>query len=155
MFGENIFISELKLLCFDFMDKEKFESEVLNGICEDIRRTGKVSDENFDRLIKTFGSRFTKAWRAVKDGRIKKYIFKPSGRVVWIVVGKERDYLVIPDAVFCSCNDFYFHVMSQKTYLCYHLIGQRIAESLGKYDVIEESDEIYDFLMREWKTVMP
>ncbi|MEM1586084.1 MAG: hypothetical protein QXX99_02580 [Candidatus Bathyarchaeia archaeon] len=152
---ENIFILELEIICLDFMEREKFESEFLESICEDIKRSGKISDENFNKLSAAFGSRFIKAWRAIKDGRIKKYIFKPSGRVVWIVVGKRRDYLVMPDAVFCTCNDFYFHVMSQKAYLCYHLIGQKIAESLGKYDVIEESDELYDFLMREWKTVMP
>lgn len=137
------------------MGREGSEREILESICEDISRSGRISDENFDYLVSIFGSRFIKAWRTVKDDRVKKYIFKPSGRVVWIVVGKERDYLVMPDAVFCSCNDFYFHVMSQKAYLCYHLIGQRIAEALGKYDVIEESDEAYDFLIREWKMVMP
>ncbi|MEM1515058.1 MAG: hypothetical protein QXH24_03295 [Candidatus Bathyarchaeia archaeon] len=137
------------------MKKDRAESEVLESICEDIKRSGKISDENFDRLATTFGSRFIKAWRTIRDSRVKKYIFKPSGRVIWIVIGRERDYLIMPDAVFCSCDDFYFHVMSQKTYLCYHLIGQKIAEALGKYDVIEESDEAYDFLMREWKIVMP
>ncbi|MBS7605667.1 MAG: hypothetical protein QXR84_03050 [Candidatus Bathyarchaeia archaeon] len=136
------------------MEKEKSESGILDTICEDIKRHGKISDENFDRLTAIFGSRFIKAWRIVHDNRVKKYIFKPSGRVVWIVVGRERDYLVMPDAGFCSCDDFYFHVMSRKAYLCYHLIGQRIAEVLGKYDVIEESDELFDFLMKEWKTVM-
>ncbi|MEM3745703.1 MAG: hypothetical protein QW323_04330, partial [Candidatus Bathyarchaeia archaeon] len=84
------------------MEKKRLESEVLDAICEEIRRAGKISDENFDRLVVVFGSRFIKAWRAVKDNRVKKYIFKPSGRVVWIVIGKERDYLVMPDAVFCS-----------------------------------------------------
>ena len=63
----------------------------------------------------------------VKDGRVKKYIFKPSGRVVWIVVGKRRDYIVMPSADFCSCEDFYFQF--NKGHLCYHIIAQKLAEA--------------------------
>lgn len=133
------------------MEREISESAVLNEICNEIKRSGKVSDEHMNRLTALFGTRFIKAWKAVKDDRVKKYIFKPSKRVVWIVVGKEGDYLVIPEAEYCSCDDFYFHVMSRKTHLCYHLIGQKLAEALGKYDEIEESDEMYNILMGEWK----
>lgn len=127
------------------------EIDALKGICEEVKRIGKITGEHLTRLSALFGSRFQRAWEAVKDNRVKKYIFKPSGRVVWIVVGKERDYLVMPDAEFCSCDDFYYHVMSRKAHLCYHLIGQRIAEALSWYDEIEEGDELYDFLMSEWK----
>lgn len=137
------------------MVEERLESDALEDICKEIKKTGKISGEHLTRLSMLFGSRFQKAWEAVKNNRVKKYIFKPSGRIVWIVVGKERDYLVMPDAGFCSCDDFYFHVMSRKAYLCYHLIGQKIAETLGQYDEIEDSDDIYDFLMSEWKKATP
>jgi predicted nucleic acid-binding Zn finger protein len=137
------------------MEKDKSESEDLENICEDIKRVGKITGEHLTRLSLLFGPRFQRAWEAVRENRVKKYVFKPSGRVVWIVVGKERDYLVMPDAGFCSCDDFYYHVMSRKAHLCYHLIGQRIAETLGWYDEIEDSDDIYDFLMSEWKKAIP
>jgi len=137
------------------MEREKAESGALEGICEEIKKSGKISDEHLDRLTALFGSRFLKAWRTIRDNRVKKYVFKPSGRIVWIVVGRERDYLVMPDSLFCSCDDFYFHVMGKKAYLCYHLISQRLAEALGRYDEIVESDELYDILMREWKRAMP
>jgi len=134
------------------MKEEHSEVDALKKICEDVKGLGKLTDEHLAELMMLFGQRFQKAWRAVKNGMVKKYTFKPSGRVVWIVVGKERDYLVMPDVMFCSCDDFYYHVMGRKTYLCYHLIGQKIAEALGQYDEIEETDDMYDFLMSEWKS---
>jgi hypothetical protein len=40
-----------------------------------------------------------------------------------------------------------------EVHLCYHLIAQRIAEALEKYETFEESDELYEPLMREWRRV--
>lgn len=133
------------------MKKEASEIEILKKVCNEIEEKGKITSEHLDNLMTVFGTRFRKAWDAVKNCRVKKYVFKPSGRIVWIVVGRKRDYLVLPDAVFCSCDDFYFNIMSKKSSLCYHLIGQRIAEALGWYDEIEEEDDMYDILMKEWK----
>jgi len=127
------------------------ETDLLKNVCKEIRANEIVTGEQLTRLFMTFGSRFTKAWKALKDRRIKKYLFKPSGRVVWIVVGRERDYLVMPAADFCSCDDFYFRVMDKQIHLCYHLIAQKIAEALSWHDVFEEEDDLYDFLMNEWK----
>ena len=129
------------------------EIKRLEAACEEAKLKGKLTEKHLESLKKIFGSRFLNAWRAVNEGRVKKYIFKPSGRTVWIVVGRRRDYLVMPAAIFCSCNDFYYNVMDKKAYLCYHLIAQRLAESLGLFDTIEEEDSFYDILMREWKKV--
>lgn len=104
-------------------------------------------------LSRAFGQRFAKAWEALKGKRIKKYVFMPSSRIVWIVVGKERDYLVMPAVDFCSCDDFYFRVMDKEIHLCYHLIAQKMADALKWYDLFEEDDELYNFLMEEWKRV--
>ncbi len=139
------------MIILRLMNKKESEIDALKKICTEIREVGKVTGEHLTHLAMLFGSRFRKAWEAIKDNRVKKYVFKPSGRIIWIVVGKEGDYLVMPDAEFCSCDDFYYHVMSKKAHLCYHLIGQKIAEALGQYDEIEESDDMYDFLMNEWK----
>ncbi len=135
------------------MEKSEAETDTLKSICEEAKREGKITGEHLTRLTEVFGSRFLKAWEAVRDDRVKKYTFKPSGRVVWIVVGRERDYLVMPAADFCSCDDFYFNVMERKAHLCYHLISQKIAECLGWYDKIDEGDDFYDVLMKEWKKV--
>jgi len=111
--------------------------------------------KNLTKLYEVFGQRFVKAFEALKESRVKKYVFKPSGRTVWIVVGKERDYLVMPEAEFCSCDDFYFRVIDKKIHLCYHLIAQKLAKNLKWYSTIEESDELYDSLMKEWKKPTP
>ena len=131
------------------------EVELLEQVCKRAKTEGKLDGSQLNLLYETFGTRFAKAWDALKEGRIKKYIFKPSNRVVWIVVGKERDYLIIASADFCMCDDFYFRVLDQQIHLCYHLIAQKIAETLDWYDKIEEHDELYNSLMNEWKKPTP
>lgn len=129
------------------------EIDVLKAVCNKAKTNGQVSEAYMSQLSAAFGSRFTKAWETLKENRVKKYVFKPSSRTVWIVVGKERDYLVMPAADFCTCDDFYFRVMDKQVHLCYHLIAQKLAEALGWYDLVEEEDDLYDSLMEEWRTV--
>lgn len=131
------------------------EIKLLESICEEAKPKEKISEEQFMQLSEALGSRFTKAWEAVNEERVKKYVFSPSGRIVWIVVGRETEYQVMPAAGFCSCDDFYFRVMDREANICYHLIAQKIADTLGLYDKIEEEDELYDCLMEEWKKVTP
>ena len=135
--------------------KKASETEVLEHVCKEAKMKKRVLKTNLSRLSIVFGSRFTKAWESLNNRRIKKYAFKPSGRVVWIVVGKEREYLVMPAADFCSCDDFYFRAMNRKIHLCYHLIAQKLAEALEAYDLVEENDQLYDSLIEEWKKVTP
>jgi len=90
------------------------------------------------------------AERAVKERRVKLYIFKPSGRRRWIVVGRHGDYLVLPEAGYCSCHDFFFRVMSGEKPTCYHLIAVKLAKERNQYEVIEEEDQWHDILMSEW-----
>jgi len=133
--------------------KQPSEIKTLERVCKEANGLKRVTDTHIAQLSAAFGSRFEKAWEAIKDGRIKKYIFKPSGKIVWIVIGKGREYLVMPAADFCTCNDFYFRVMDHEAHLCYHLIAQKIAEALKLYDSLEERDGLYDSLMEEWKKV--
>ena len=131
------------------------EIKVLENVCEEAKTKGEITGKHLTQLSETLGSRFTKAWEALKEERVKKYVFSPSGRIVWIVVGREREYQIMPAAGFCSCDDFYFRVMDREVHICYHLIAQKIADALGWFDKIEEDDEAYDFLMEEWKKVTP
>jgi len=130
---------------------ENSEIDVLNSICKEAKAEGRLTGKNLTKLYETFGQRFTKAFEALKESRVKRYVFKPSGKTVWIVVGKERDYLIMPEAEFCPCDDFYFRVLDREVHLCYHLIAQKLAKNLEWYEAIEEHDEIYDSLMTEWK----
>jgi len=133
------------------MTNEISEIDTLNVVCKTAKTEGKLSGKNLTELYDLFGQRFTKALEALKENRVKKYVFKPSNRTIWIVVGRERDYLIMPEAEFCTCDDFYFRVLDKKVHLCYHLIAQKIARNLGWFEVIEENDELYQSLMNEWK----
>ena len=130
---------------------ENAEIETLNAICRDAKSDGKLSGKSLTGLYDLFGQRFTKALEALKENRVKKYVFKPSNRTVWIVIGRERDYLLMPEAEFCTCDDFYFRVLDRKIHLCYHLIAQKISRNLGWFETLEETDELYKTLMTEWK----
>jgi len=130
---------------------ENSEIDVLDTICREAKTEGKLTGKNLTKLYEVFGPRFTRAFEALKEKRVKKYVFKTSGRTVWIVVGKERDYLIMPEAEFCSCDDFYFRVLDKEVHLCYHLIAQKLAKILEWYETVEEHDELYDSLMAEWK----
>jgi len=130
---------------------DKSETDLLAALCREAKEEGKLTGKNLTRLYDAFGQRFTKAFEALKENRVKKYTFKPSGKTVWIVVGRERDYLIMAEAEFCTCDDFYFRVLDKKVHLCYHLIAQKLAKNLGWHENIEERDELYDSLMNEWK----
>ena len=136
------------------MDKNS-EVNILRNICKKAKKEDKLTGKNLTKLYEVFGHRFIKAFEALKENRVKKYVFKPSGRIVWIVVGKERDYLLMPEAEFCTCDDFYFRVLDREVHLCYHLIAQKIANILKWYDALEERDKLYDSLMKEWKNPIP
>jgi predicted nucleic acid-binding Zn finger protein len=134
---------------------ENSEIDALSATCHEAKAKGKLSGKNLNILYELFGQRFTKALDALKENRVKKYIFRPSGRIVWIVVGRERDYLLMPEAEFCTCDDFYFRVLDRKIHLCYHLIAQKIAYNLSWFATFEENDELYESLMNEWKKPTP
>lgn len=131
--------------------RRPLDVDKLREICKEIEKEGRVTGIHLSRLSAAFGARFAKAWEAVREKRIKKYLFKPRGRIVWIVVGKGREYLVMPAADFCSCEDFYFQF--DKGHLCYHIIAQKLAEAAGRFDLIEEENHFYEVLIREWKTI--
>jgi predicted nucleic acid-binding Zn finger protein len=85
----------------------------LNAICKQAKKDNKLSGKNLTDLFDLFGQRFTKALETLKENRVKKYVFKPSNRVVWIVVGKERDYLIMAEAIL-QLRDFYFACSTAK-----------------------------------------
>jgi len=134
---------------------EASEIECLNTTCKAAKTEDKLSGKNLTVLYDLFGQRFTKALETLKENRVKKYTFKPSNRTAWIVVGHERDYLIMAEAEFCTCDDFYFRVLDKKIHICYHLIAQKIARNLGWFEVVDADDEIYPTLMKEWKKPTP
>lgn len=127
------------------------EVEMLESICKEAKAKGHITDANICKLSSAFSQRSKKALEALEERRVKKYVFQPSGRIVWIVVGKKREYLVMPAAEYCTCDDFYFQF--HQGHLCYHIIAQKLAEATDQFDLIEDDDQLFDILIKEWKVV--
>lgn len=84
----------------------------------------------------------------VKAGRVKRHVFKPSGREIWTVVGSRIDHFVDLEQPYCSCKDFYYHLIRGLAHTCYHLEAARIAKQTNTYCEITFSDEEYQDLLK-------
>jgi predicted nucleic acid-binding Zn finger protein len=127
------------------------ERLTLERLVDEARSERELSRSSWERLRSVFGDRFVKAWRLVLEKRIKRYIFRPSERVVWVAVGQSGEHRILPAAEYCSCDDFYFRVIDGDAGVCYHLLAQRLAEALNSYQQILEEDEAYPALEAEWR----
>lgn len=91
--------------------------------------------------------RAEKAVRIAVEKGVKVHVFRPSGRELWTVVGKDKEYWVDPDGGFCSCEDYYFRTLSGKE-KCYHLQVIDIAREKKLIDIIEFMDEQYESFLQ-------
>ena len=126
---------------------------MLKGACQEIGRTRIFSEEQKQTLTTVFQKRFQQALVLVEAGKVRKYQFSPSGRTVWVVAGRGRDYQILPDSLFCTCDDYYFRVMEHKKQLCYHIIAQQLSEAMDKYSVVELTDSRYPEITSKLTTI--
>ncbi|MEM2896132.1 MAG: hypothetical protein QXG01_00920 [Candidatus Bathyarchaeia archaeon] len=127
------------------------ELRILEEICKKVTKTKKLVKHDELKLFKIFSKRFENAMRLIDEGRIKKYTFLPSGRVIWSVSGRKADYQIIPNINYCSCDDYYFRVLNHKKQLCYHLIAQKIAEITRKFKEERLQDREYELIINKLK----
>ncbi len=110
-----------------------------------------LTQDDIEYFKNRYGKKFVKALRTVEEGKIVRYQFSPSEAVTWIVKGKGRQYLVIPE-IYCTCRSFYQEaVISRETNMCYHLLAQRIAEIREEYKNQESTDTERRKLYVEWR----
>jgi predicted nucleic acid-binding Zn finger protein len=102
----------------------------------------RVLAEKVPELAK-HGRKFEKAIDTVLAGSVKECRFLPSGRKVFSVVGTLGDEFIDPGRPYCSCSNFFFHVMGGREELCYHLLSYMIATKTGRVAVVEFSDDEY------------
>jgi predicted nucleic acid-binding Zn finger protein len=121
----------------------------LERICERVREKGVITSQEAEALSRLFGDRAEKALEIVSSHRVKKYVFYPSNTSRWVVVGREAEYLLLPAARYCSCEDFHYSFMKGQLHLCAHLIAQRLAEAQGDYKEFAEEDSAFDRLMAD------
>jgi predicted nucleic acid-binding Zn finger protein len=100
----------------------------------------KVIDDDFIEYIeKLFPTKSITILEVVNRG-MAKYIYKPSHRIVWTVMGREKEHLIYPK-LYCSCIDFYKEVvLNRNKQYCKHIIAQVICETLKNYREIELDD---------------
>jgi len=98
------------------------------------------------------GDRFKNALELVEKRKVHRYKFKPSGRTIWTVKGRKGVYQVISETNFCNCDDYYFRVMDGKRALCYHIIAQKVASALGRYETTDLRDTQYSKITQQWRT---
>lgn len=91
---------------------------------------------------------FKKAIDAASGGCVKKHVFLPSGRCIYTVVGRNGDEFVDPDRPFCSCESYFYGVLSDKVEYCYHILSYKIADGSGLVQEVRFDDEEYDDFMR-------
>jgi predicted nucleic acid-binding Zn finger protein len=93
-------------------------------------------------------SQFEKAIDAAFGGCVKKHVFLPSGRSIFTVVGSNADEFIDPEKSFCSCESYFYGVLSGKVKYCYHLLSYKIADESGLIEELRFDDEEYDAFMR-------
>jgi len=128
------------------------ELTIIETACQDITSSHKLADSRRVRLEEQFGDRFKNALELVEKRRVQRYRFKPSERTIWTVKGRKGVYQVIPETNFCNCDDYYFRVMDGKRALCYHIIAQKIASALGRYETHDLRDAQYSKITEQWRT---
>lgn len=126
-------------------------NEEILSIIKDVRKHGSFSGSALIRLNSLCGERFWKALQAVVNDLVKRYIFTPSGREAWVVVGKKRDYRVLSE-VYCDCDDFYINVtVKRRAAVCYHILAKMLAEALNVFSEIQVDDMMFETLKEEWE----
>ena len=125
--------------------------EIFPDIISKLTKDGKLDLQDFEQLESIFGARVKKALELVGEGKVRKFIFKPSGVNRWVVTGgKEKNYLVL-EHNFCSCKDFLFNALYRREIpSCYHLLAREIAEKTERYDEVIIEDEKYSEYMNKW-----
>ena len=83
----------------------------------------------------------------VRSGSVKQMLFLPSGKKLWVVIGRDNEYWTDPELGFCSCKDFYFTTLSGGQD-CYHLKSVRKTIQQRAFTVIEFNDSDYIHLLQ-------
>jgi predicted nucleic acid-binding Zn finger protein len=80
--------------------------------------------------------------RALSLGAVKLHIFKPSGRNLWTIVGKDNEHWTDPEIDFCSCKYYYYKTLSDFEN-CYHLKSVQQAKEKNEFESIIFDDSEY------------
>jgi predicted nucleic acid-binding Zn finger protein len=63
-------------------------------------------------------------------------------------VGRNGDDFIDPENPFCSCESYFYNVLSGKAKYCYHILSYKIAEESGLINEVRLDDEEYDTFLK-------
>jgi len=129
----------------------QLENELMEAAIAELKSRHELSADLKKTLQIAFGDRFANGWEVATSRKVRRYEFEPSGRILWVVQGRKGEYQVMPDIPFCYCDDYYFRVMDKKRGLCYHIIAQKIAETLNKFETVSKKDSQYSTITDRWR----
>jgi predicted nucleic acid-binding Zn finger protein len=129
----------------------QLENELMEAAIAELKSRHEFSADLKKTLQMAFGDRFANGWEVATSRKVRRYEFEPSGRILWVVQGRKGEYQVMPDIPFCYCDDYYFRVMDKKRGLCYHIIAQKIAETLNKFETVSKKDSQYSTITDRWR----
>ena len=109
-----------------------------------------MTDQSKEELAAQFArysdqpSQLAKAIEAASGGCVKRHTFLPSGRSIFTVVGRNAEEFIDPEKPFCSCESYFFGVLTAKIKQCYHILSYKIADDSGLIEEVRFDDEEYD-----------
>jgi predicted nucleic acid-binding Zn finger protein len=120
------------------------EDKMLEGI--ESKREELAS--RFARYRSDNHSQFEKAIETALGGCVKKHVFLPSGRSIYTVVGSNADEFIDSETSFCSCESYFYGVLSGRIERCYHVMSYMIADEAGLIQEVEFDDQEYDTFLQ-------
>jgi predicted nucleic acid-binding Zn finger protein len=120
------------------------EDKMLDGI--ESKREELAS--RFARYRSDNHNEFEKAIETALGGCVKKHVFLPSGRSIYTVVGSNADEFIDSETSFCSCESYFYGVLSGRIERCYHILSYMIADEAGLIQEIEFDDQEYDTFLQ-------
>ena len=126
----------------------QMSKDLLNDLFIRVKEHGIINEELVKHIETIYPEKIPDILEIVKRD-ITKYIYKPSNRVIWTVIGENDEYFIYPK-IYCSCIDFYKRVIiEKKRQFCKHIIAQIIGEALNKYKIVENDDKDFKESLRE------
>ena len=122
--------------------------DLLFDVYSKAKNKNDIDDELINFIDSIFPGKVEKVLDVIKKG-ITKYHYKPSNRVIWVALGENCVHMIYP-RLYCSCQDFYKNVVTQrKRDFCKHLVAQTICEGLDDFNELDLDDEDFHTLMED------
>ncbi len=119
-------------------------------IFEQLRRTQKFTGPLIQAFAQQYGDTFYKALKKLESHNllVYKYHFHPSNYIIWIVQGQSNPYILYP-GLYCECYNFMMTAVHRNKQFtpCKHLLAQRIAETLGQFQIKSFPDTDFNTVM--------